>query len=225
MKPSGTQTQVGRAIPCPPQASPTPNGAHGVTRPTVFVGRAKLPLCRGMGKAEQQLRPTLIAFCLLLLLGSLKAYADSEAHADSGDFVLNTTGYSTSVTGPASADSGDFVLNTTGYSTSVTSSASADSGDFVLNTTGYSTSVAGSASADSADFILNTLNVLDIGLGAFDGTAIIKFAAEAGPPLSPLRINKNGTLYSILLVDPADPSASKFRIRTATSTKSLQKLP
>jgi hypothetical protein len=65
---------------------------------------------------------------------------------------------------------------------------------------------------------------LDIGLRLFDGTATNKIAGEI-PASSALRISKNGTTYGILLVPTNSPSASKFRIQTASGTKALQKLP
>lgn len=66
---------------------------------------------------------------------------------------------------------------------------------------------------------------VDIGLRAFDGTATIKLACEAGSPASPLRIAKNGTTYGILLVATNAPNASKIRIPTASGVKAVMKLP
>lgn len=65
---------------------------------------------------------------------------------------------------------------------------------------------------------------LDIGLRLFDGTANITIACET-PAVSPLRIAKGGTTYGIILVPTSSPDASKFRIQTASGTKSLMKLP
>ena len=65
----------------------------------------------------------------------------------------------------------------------------------------------------------------DIGLRAYDGTAIIKIGCEDGPLTSPLRISKNGATYGILLVAPDAANASKFRIQTTSGVKALMKLP
>ncbi|MFA4889368.1 MAG: hypothetical protein WC628_07345 [Candidatus Omnitrophota bacterium] len=65
---------------------------------------------------------------------------------------------------------------------------------------------------------------IDIGLRANDGTGVVKIACEpAGVLASPLRLAKNGVTYSIILVDPSDPSASKIRIKTASGVKALKK--
>ncbi len=66
---------------------------------------------------------------------------------------------------------------------------------------------------------------VDIGLRAYDGTNVIKLACEpAGVLSTPLRINKNGPTYSIALVDPSDPKASKIKIRTNSGIKALAKI-
>jgi len=66
----------------------------------------------------------------------------------------------------------------------------------------------------------------DIGLRAYDGTATIRIPVEpAGVLTSPLRIEKNGTIYGIALVDPADPRASKLRVQTKSGTKALARFP
>ena len=66
---------------------------------------------------------------------------------------------------------------------------------------------------------------VDIGLRANDGTGIIKIAAEPGTPTSPVRINKNGTNYGVLLVDPSAANASRIRIQTSAGVKAWEKLP
>lgn len=67
--------------------------------------------------------------------------------------------------------------------------------------------------------------VVDIGLRAYDGTRVVKIACEpAGNLSSPFRVNKNGTTYAIVLVDPADPRASRVRIKTNSGIKALAKL-
>lgn len=72
----------------------------------------------------------------------------------------------------------------------------------------------------------NLHTFIDIGLRLYDGTEIVTIACEPeGTPASPLRIAKNGTIYGIALVDPADSSATTIRIETASGTKALAKLP
>ncbi len=66
---------------------------------------------------------------------------------------------------------------------------------------------------------------IDIGLRAYDGTTTNKLAAEGGIPTSPVRINKNGTNYGIVLVSTNDPNASNFRIQTSSGTKAFMTLP
>jgi uncharacterized delta-60 repeat protein len=66
----------------------------------------------------------------------------------------------------------------------------------------------------------------DVGLRAHDGTAVIKLACEPdGQTTSPIRINKNGKNYGVLLVPTDSPDASKFRIQTSSGVKALRKLP
>ena len=62
----------------------------------------------------------------------------------------------------------------------------------------------------------------DIGLRAFDGNSIIRIDTETGTVTSPLRIAKNGVVYGIKLVEPNDPTASHFKIMTASGMKSLK---
>ena len=70
--------------------------------------------------------------------------------------------------------------------------------------------------------------ILDIGFCGFDGIKTNKFACElpgiGGVYSSPFRITRNGTNYGVLLVPTNSPDASKFRIQTASGTKSLMKL-
>lgn len=64
----------------------------------------------------------------------------------------------------------------------------------------------------------------DIGLKMREAGQNVNIAA--GPAgNSPLRIRKGGTTYGIVLVDPADPNASKIRIKTSSGIKALCKLP
>ena len=66
---------------------------------------------------------------------------------------------------------------------------------------------------------------IDIGLRIFDGTSVVKIAAEPlGVLTSPLRIAKNGTIYGIALVAPESLRASKLRVNTNSGVRALRKL-
>ena len=68
-------------------------------------------------------------------------------------------------------------------------------------------------------------NYVDIGLRAYDGTNTIKIACEPNGTLTyPLRIMKGAIIYSIALVEPSDPSASKIRVKTNSGIKALVKI-
>lgn len=65
----------------------------------------------------------------------------------------------------------------------------------------------------------------DIGLRVRDGAQTVSLAAEpSGPITSPLRIAKNGVIYGIALVDPADAFASKVKIKTSSGIKAIRKI-
>ena len=65
----------------------------------------------------------------------------------------------------------------------------------------------------------------DCGLRMFDGTATTIIACEpSGTVTSPLRIWKPSQTWGILLVDPADVSASKLRINTSAGVKAWKRL-
>ncbi len=65
----------------------------------------------------------------------------------------------------------------------------------------------------------------DIGLRAYDGTANIIIAGESPETLaSPLRIRKGTSNYGIVMVNTADPEASKLRINTPSGVKALKKI-
>jgi hypothetical protein len=75
-------------------------------------------------------------------------------------------------------------------------------------------------------FALSLPGGMDIGLRAYDGSGIIKIAAEPqGQLTSPVRISKNGTNYGILLVATNSASASRIRVQTSSGVKAWQKLP
>lgn len=66
---------------------------------------------------------------------------------------------------------------------------------------------------------------IDIGLRGYDGSQTVYFAIEPDQPAtSRLRIHKNGTTHGIVLVDPGDPNASKFKIKTGDGIKAIRKL-
>ena len=70
-----------------------------------------------------------------------------------------------------------------------------------------------------------TLSYTSCGLRAYDGAQIITFACEpTGTVTSLLRIFSSGNIYGIVLVDPTDASASKFRIRITAGIRALRKL-
>lgn len=75
----------------------------------------------------------------------------------------------------------------------------------------------------------NTPTPVDIGLRLFDGTNTVRIAGEAPGPggvlTSPLRIHKNGTNYSIVLVETTAPDASKIQVKTSSGVKAWRKLP
>jgi hypothetical protein len=77
-----------------------------------------------------------------------------------------------------------------------------------------------------ASLVLLATARVDAGLRAYDGTAVVKLASEPpGQQTSPIRINKNGTTYGLLLTDVNSPDASKFRVQTSSGVKALMKLP
>lgn len=89
---------------------------------------------------------------------------------------------------------------------------------------GLATGGEGTAKANGWIYELQGWGAVDVGLRAYDGVGVIKIACEpAGVLNSPLRIHKNGTTYSIILVDSTDARASKIRIKTNTGVKALAK--
>lgn len=70
----------------------------------------------------------------------------------------------------------------------------------------------------------NPLNSVDIGFKYYDGSQTVTLAAEpVGTVTSPLRIRKGNTTYGLLLVDPADPQASKIVIQTSAGKKAIKR--
>ena len=68
-----------------------------------------------------------------------------------------------------------------------------------------------------------TPTYLDIGLRIYDGSKIVSIAVESTLS-SPLRIAKNGKIYSVALVDVNDSKASNIRVKTSSGIKALRKL-
>ena len=61
------------------------------------------------------------------------------------------------------------------------------------------------------------------GLRYFHGTVKeLCLVAPADAPVSVWRINKNGTVYAVYLVDTSDPNASPVRINTAAGIKAAR---
>ncbi len=93
------------------------------------------------------------------------------------------------------------------------------------NAYSFATGGEAGAASDARIYEIQAFGVVDIGLRAYDGTAIIKIACEpAGVLTSPLRIHKNGTIYAIVLVELNDARASKFRVKTSSGIKALAKM-
>jgi len=190
-----------------------------------------------------------LAMIFILLLAGGNAFGLGVGWGDSSSFTLDTTGVSTGTGGVGWSDSSTFTLDTTGVSNGTGGVAWSDSsGTFTLDTTGVTTgnggvawsdsggtftldttgigALGGVAWADSARFILATTGVVDGGVRLFDGVSVVSIACQ--PPAfltSPLRFEKYGGTFGILLVPPNAANASKFRIQTASGVKAWQKLP
>jgi hypothetical protein len=94
-----------------------------------------------------------------------------------------------------------------------------------IHSYGLATGGEGRARACGWIYELQGWGVMDIGLRAYDGTNIVKIACEPeGILSSPLRVTKSGKVYSIVLVDPSDPRASKVRIKISSAIKALVKI-
>jgi len=71
--------------------------------------------------------------------------------------------------------------------------------------------------------MIQSVLAIDIGLRLFDGTQTVSIDVEpATPSTSPFRIAKGGVSYSVILVDPSDTCASKFRVQTNSGTNALK---
>ena len=57
----------------------------------------------------------------------------------------------------------------------------------------------------------------DIGLRMFDGVSVDSAAVKAGAA-SPMKVYRDGQAYGVLLVSPADPKATKTRVKMADGT-------
>jgi hypothetical protein len=71
------------------------------------------------------------------------------------------------------------------------------------------------------------LSYIDCGLKVRESSATVSIACEPlGTITSPLRIRRSdNNTYGVVLVDPADASASKMRINTSSGIKALRKYP
>ncbi len=69
-----------------------------------------------------------------------------------------------------------------------------------------------------------SFEVLDVGLRVFDGTSVIKIAADDNLSASALRIRKGSATYGIVLANPGDYGASNIRIATTAGVKALKKM-
>ena len=68
--------------------------------------------------------------------------------------------------------------------------------------------------------------LVDSGIRYKTATGTVSIAAEpVGLSSSPLRIRKNGTTYSLPLVEPDDPASANILIQSPLGTKSLTKFP
>ncbi len=63
---------------------------------------------------------------------------------------------------------------------------------------------------------------IDIGLRIYNGSEVVKIAAETSSSKSNLRIAKGGKAYGISLVDKGDPEGSKVLIKTSSGVKELR---
>ena len=66
-----------------------------------------------------------------------------------------------------------------------------------------------------------TAALVDCGLRMFDGTTTITIFCE-DPPVSRLRIRKNGVTYGVALVAPGTTGATAFHIQTPEGVKALK---
>lgn len=66
---------------------------------------------------------------------------------------------------------------------------------------------------------------IDCGLHVWDANSVVAIACESGSATSPLRIWDGSAIYGIVLVDTANPSASKIHIWTGTTVMALMKMP
>jgi len=89
----------------------------------------------------------------------------------------------------------------------------------------YGCSGGGSSSSGSSSSGGSVVNETDIGLRLYDGIEVISVAVEeAGTLTSPLRINKDDTVYGILLVSIYDVLASNFHIETSSGIMAIKKI-
>jgi len=74
--------------------------------------------------------------------------------------------------------------------------------------------------------VTTQLGFVDCGLNYYDGATVVTFACEApGSVTSRLQIYKAPDVYGIVLVDVADPNASKMNVWTPDGLKAIRKYP
>ena len=96
-------------------------------------------------------------------------------------------------------------------------------GDFVEYKAETLDGVSNATETEIGSFTVGASIVVDCGLRGYDNS-VVKFACEPlGTLTSPLRINKNGSIYGVILVDESDPMASDFKIKTSAGIKYIKK--
>ena len=96
-------------------------------------------------------------------------------------------------------------------------------GDFVEYKAETLDGVSNATETEIGSFTVGASIVVDCGLRGYDNS-VVKFACEPlGTLTSPLRINKNGSIYGVILVDESDPMASDLKIKTSAGIKYIKK--
>ncbi|MBI5149731.1 MAG: hypothetical protein HZA28_03055 [Candidatus Omnitrophica bacterium] len=108
-----------------------------------------------------------------------------------------------------------------------TASTAINGSQLVTNITATTTYIisctgAGGTTQQSATVTVSGGGGVACGQQIFDGTTAITIPCE-DPPVSQLRVQKNGTTYGIGVVATTDPNASKIRIQTPSGVKALRK--
>ncbi|GEM_PF-6743713 len=73
--------------------------------------------------------------------------------------------------------------------------------------------------------VVTVVSDRDVGLRLYDGFGVVQVGAEPeGALTSPLRIAKNSKVHGVVLVPPSDPSASRFRVKTASGVMAARRV-